>query len=307
MRETSSTATSTVQTTKKTPFGVAFRGVCMGLAELVPGISGGTIAFVTGIYSELVTALASFGPQSIALLRRPRAFWQHHNLGFLLSLAIGMGVGVLALAPVVRFLLAHAAPLLWAFFFGLILASVFFIGRARSRPVLLRFGALGVILGTAFLFLPIGQMQGSWLALFLGGAIAVCAWILPAVSGSFVLLLLGLYDDVIVAIADLDFVKLSAVGLGCAVGLASFVRILSWLMQHHEDRLLSLLTGFMAVALAKLWPWQNSDAGTLMQSLLSPAEYASLTGQSAYLVAVVPAFAAGVIVLWLLQRVTRQA
>ena len=279
----------------------------MGLAELVPGISGGTIAFVTGIYTELVNSLASFGPQSLVLLRRPQAFWHHHNLGFLLSLAVGMVVGVLALAPVVRLLLAHAAPLLWAFFFGLILASVVFIGRARTRAVLARYGTLGIILGAAFLALPTGQVQGSWLALFIGSAIAVCAWILPAVSGSFVLLLLGLYDDVIVAIADFNFLKLSAVGLGCAMGLASFVRMLSWLMQRHEDRLLSLLTGFMAVALAKLWPWQNADAGSLLESLLWPAEYTSLTGQSAYQMGVLPAVAAGVVALWLLQRVTRRA
>ena len=301
------TPTSTVQSTQATRLGVVFRGVCMGLAELVPGISGGTIAFVTGIYTELVNSLASFGPQSLVLLGRPQAFWQHHNLGFLLSLAVGMVVGVLALAPVVRLLLAHAAPLLWAFFFGLILASVVFIGRARTRAVLARYGTLGIILGAAFLALPTGQVQGSWLALFIGSAIAVCAWILPAVSGSFVLLLLGLYDDVIVAIADFNFLKLSAVGLGCAMGLASFVRMLSWLMQRHEDRLLSLLTGFMAVALAKLWPWQNADAGSLLESLLWPAEYTSLTGQSAYQMGVLPAVAAGVVALWLLQRVTRRA
>ena len=301
------TPTSTVQSAQVTRLGVVFRGVCMGLAELVPGISGGTIAFVTGIYTELVNSLASFGPQSLVLLRRPQAFWHHHNLGFLLSLAVGMVVGVLALAPVVRLLLAHAAPLLWAFFFGLILASVGFIGRARSRAVLARYGTLGIILGAVFLALPTGQVQGSWLALFIGSAIAVCAWILPAVSGSFVLLLLGLYDDVIVAIADFNFLKLSAVGLGCAIGLASFVRMLSWLMQRHEDRLLSLLTGFMAVALAKLWPWQNADAESLLESLLWPAEYASLTGQSAYLMGVLPAVAAGVVALWLLQRVTRRA
>jgi len=298
---------ATSEPTQTTPIGVALRGVCMGLAELVPGISGGTIAFVTGIYSQLVTALASFGPQSIGLLRHPQAFWQQHNLGFLLSLAAGMGAGIIALAPVVRMLLAQAAPLLWAFFFGVILASVVFIGRARAPLTLLRYGTLGAILGVAFLSLPIGQLQGSWLALFIGGAIAVCAWILPAVSGSFVLLVLGLYDDVIVAIADLDFLKLSAVALGCAVGLASFVRLLSWLIAHHEDRLLSLLTGFMAVALVKLWPWQNSDAGTLIESLLWPAQYVSLTGQSAYLLGVLPAVVFGVIALWLMQRVTQPA
>ena len=204
-------------------------------------------------------------------------------------------------------LLANAAPLLWAFFFGLIWASVIFIGRARSRQALRSYGSLGLLLGFGFLLLPMGQIESTWLTLFVGGAIAVCAWILPAVSGSFVLLLLGLYDDVIIAISELDLMSLSAVALGCATGLALFVRALSWLLQHHEDRLLSLLTGFMAVALVKLWPWQDSDAGTLIESLLWPAQYVSLTGQSAYLLGVLPAVALGVIALWLLQRVTKPA
>ncbi|NCF33415.1 MAG: DUF368 domain-containing protein [Proteobacteria bacterium] len=291
----------------KTTLGVMFRGGCMGLAELVPGISGGTIAFVTGIYAELVGTLAQFGPRSITLLGQPKVFWRHHNLGFLCALVGGMGIGILALAPVVRFLLANAAPMLWAFFFGLIWASVIFIGRSRSQVALLKFGSLGLLLGMGFLMLPTGQIESSWLTLFFAGAIAVCAWILPAVSGSFVLLLLGLYDDVIIAISELNLFLLSAVALGCASGLALFVRALSWLLRHHEDRLLSLLTGFMAVALAKLWPWQNVEAQSFSEGLLWPADYAALTGQSDYLMWVGPALVLGFFALWLLQRVTRPA
>ncbi len=279
----------------------------MGVAELVPGISGGTIAFVTGIYAELVGTLARFGPRSVPLLAQPQRFWQHHNLTFLSSLALGMGIGVVALAPVVRFLLTTAAPLLWSFFFGLICASVILIGRSRSRVALLSYGSLGLLLGLAFLLLPIAQIEASWLTLFIGGAIAVCAWILPAVSGSFVLLLLGLYDDVIVAITEFDLVLLSAIALGCAAGLALFVRLLSWLLKYHEDRLLALLTGFMAMALAKLWPWQNAQAQRTIDALLSPEEYALLTGQTDYLLWVGPAALLGFMALWLLQRVTRQS
>lgn len=291
----------------KSTLGVMFRGACMGLAELVPGISGGTIAFVTGIYAELVGTLARFGPASIVQLAQPKAFWQQHNLGFLLSLGVGMGLGIIMLAPGVRFLLANAAPLLWAFFFGLIWASVIFIGRARSRQGLRSYGSLGLLLGFGFLLLPMGQIESTWLTLFVGGAIAVCAWILPAVSGSFVLLLLGLYDDVIIAISELDLMSLSAVALGCATGLALFVRALSWLLQHHEDRLLSLLTGFMAIALAKLWPWQDADAKVFFEGLLWPDQYVALTGQSDYVIWVGPAAMLGFLALWLLQRVTRQA
>ena len=279
----------------------------MGLAELVPGISGGTIAFVTGIYAQLVGTLARFGPASIVQLGRPKLFWQQHNLGFLLSLGFGMCLGIILLAPGVRFLLANAAPLLWAFFFGLIWASVIFIGRARRRQTLRSYGSLGLLLGFGFLLLPMGQFESSWLSLFIGGAIAVCAWILPAVSGSFVLLLLGLYDDVIVAISDLDLMSLSAVALGCLTGLALFVRALHWLLKNYEDRLLSALTGFMAVALAKLWPWQDADAKVFFEGLLWPDQYAALTGQSDYVIWVGPTAVLGFLALWLLQRVTRQA
>ena len=279
----------------------------MGLAELVPGISGGTIAFVTGIYAQLVGTLQRFGPASIVQLGQPKLFWQQHNLGFLLSLGFGMGLGIILLAPGVRFLLANAAPLLWAFFFGLIWASVIFIGRARRRQTLRSYGSLGLLLGFGFLLLPTGQFESSWLSLFIGGAIAVCAWILPAVSGSFVLLLLGLYDDVIVAISDLELMSLSAVALGCLTGLALFVRALHWLLKNYEDRLLSALTGFMAVALAKLWPWQDADAKVFFEGLLWPDQYAALTGQSDYVIWVGPTAVLGFLALWLLQRVTRQA
>ena len=291
----------------KISLGIMFRGACMGLAELVPGISGGTIAFVTGIYAQLVGTLARFGPASIVQLGQPKLFWQQHNLGFLLSLVFGMGLGIILLAPGVRFLLANAAPLLWAFFFGLIWASVIFIGRARSRQTLRSYGSLGLLLGFGFLLLPTGQFESSWLSLFIGGAIAVCAWILPAVSGSFVLLLLGLYDDVIVAISDLDLMSLSAVALGCLTGLALFVRALHWLLKNYEDRLLSALTGFMAIALAKLWPWQDADAKVFFEGLLWPDQYAALTGQSDYVIWVGPTAVLGFLALWLLQRVTRQA
>ena len=291
----------------KISLGIMFRGACMGLAELVPGISGGTIAFVTGIYAQLVGTLARFGPASIVQLGQPKLFWQQHNLGFLLSLVFGMGLGIILLAPGVRFLLANAAPLLWAFFFGLIWASVIFIGRARSRQTLRSYGSLGLLLGFGFLLLPMGQFESSWLSFFIGGAIAVCAWILPAVSGSFVLLLLGLYDDVIVAISDLDLMSLSAVALGCLTGLALFVRALHWLLKNYEDRLLSALTGFMAIALAKLWPWQDADARVFFEGLLWPDQYAALTGQSDYVIWVGPTAVLGFLALWLLQRVTRQA
>jgi putative membrane protein len=184
--------------------GVFVRGLLMGVAELVPGVSGGTIAFISGIYYRLIGALASFGPTSLTLLSHPRRFWQHHQLSFLMVLAAGMGVGILVFARLIGFMLDVAAPVLWAFFFGVIAASVYQIGVGRSARNLRIFGAVGAVLGFGFLSLPPQDFSGSLVALFFAGMVAVCAWILPGISGSFVLLLLGLYTDVIAAVNSID-------------------------------------------------------------------------------------------------------
>ena len=153
----------------------------MGLAELVPGVSGGTIAFISGIYYRLVGALASFGPGSLTMLRHPSRFWQHHQLGFLTTLAAGMGAGILIFARLIGFMLEAAAPVLWAFFFGVIAVSVYQIGVARRFRNLLVFGGLGLVLGFGFLSLPPQDFSGSLTALFFAGMVAVCAWILPGI------------------------------------------------------------------------------------------------------------------------------
>ncbi|MEC8618633.1 MAG: DUF368 domain-containing protein, partial [Pseudomonadota bacterium] len=173
------------------PREVFVRGVLMGLAELVPGVSGGTIAFISGIYYQLVSALSSFGPLSFKLAMQPRQFWLHHHLGFLLALVVGMVAGILVFARLIEFMMEAAEPVLWAFFFGVIAVSVLQIGAARSPRYLAAYGALGVLAGLLFLSLPSVDMSESMFVLFVAGMVAVSAWILPGISGSFVLLLLG--------------------------------------------------------------------------------------------------------------------
>ena len=237
--------------------GIYLRGVAMGIAELVPGVSGGTIAFVSGIYRELVSSLAAFGPNSVVMLFGDRQrFWRHHNGSFLLWLGLGMLTSVLLFAKALNYSIATAPTLVWGFFFGLIAASVVDIGRARGRVSLATLGVLGLGLGFAVSRLPAMSGDPQWWMYFAGGALAVCAWLLPAISGSFVLLLLGLYTSVLGALSALDVSILPVFLLGCVTGLSLFSKLLAYLMRRYSEPILSVLTGFMAGALVKLWPWQ---------------------------------------------------
>lgn len=278
--------------------GVLARGMAMGVAELVPGISGGTIAFVTGIYEELVGTLAGLRPGALGVWWRHGlgAFWRDHNLTFLAVLGLGMVLAVLAFARLLGYLLDEAAPVVWAFFFGLIAASVVYIGRARRLAQLAGYGLLGLLL--AYLVLQLSVRTGPaplWMY-FLGGALAVSAWLLPAVSGSFLLLALGLYEPVLRAFNAGEWLIPMVLAGGCAVGLLAFSRLLHWLMSHFREPLLALLTGFMAGSLGRLWPWRSGDA------LLSPEAYAQVTGEPALALPALAAGVAGVLALWLLSR-----
>jgi putative membrane protein len=279
---------------------VAVRGMAMGIAELVPGVSGGTIAFVTGIYDELIRSLAGLGPASLGVLRRHgfAAFWQGHNLSFLTVLALGMMLAVVIFAQLMEYLLDHLPTLVWAFFFGLIAASVVHIGRQLPRRPLLAFGLVGVLL--AGLMLQIGFRDGAapvWM-FFLGGILAVSAWLLPAVSGSFLLLALGLYEPVLRAFNAGQWLIPLTLAAGCVVGLLVFSRALHWLMQRLREPVLALLTGFMAGSLPRLWPWQSEGAW------LSPGGYEALTGRPALAWEALAVTGLGMLALWLLGRLS---
>jgi putative membrane protein len=277
--------------------GYVWRGMLMGIAEVVPGVSGGTMAFVTGIYQELISTLAKFGTQSVPMLVRPGIFYTAHNLRFLLSLGIGMLLGILLFAQLMQYLLGNYQPVVWAFFSGVIAMSVIVIGRLRPPRVLLVWAPLGLLSGASLLWLPMDAGQAGLLEIFAGSALAVCAWLLPAVSGSFVLLALGLYDQVIHAIAALEWSVLLTVAAGCASGLLVFAKLLAWLLRRYREALLSFLTGFMFGSIAKLWPWQDTAGG-----LLSPEGFASLYAVNAQVLAAASMFLTGAFVLWLLTK-----
>ena len=266
-------------------------GLMMGAAEVVPGVSGGTIAFVSGLYERLVSGISRMTP--LALMELPEAgirdWWRSHDINFLLLLFGAMGVSVVILARGVSYLLEYHPVAIWSFFFGLILASVFVVGRRlefRRVPVCMSLG-WGIAIGLLLTRLAPVEAEVTPLALFAGGSIAVCAWILPGLSGSFVLLTLGLYTSVITAIRNLDLPTLFWLGLGCVVGILAFSRVLSMLLARFHDVTLALLAGFMVGSLVRVWPWQhtssyqiNPDGGRIpvVQEPVLPASYEQLTG-----------------------------
>ena len=253
--------------------GVFVRGIAMGAADVVPGVSGGTVAFITGIYDQLIESLKACNLQALKLLFKsgPLACWEYINGGFLLSLVLGIAVSVASLARVISYgLEEHPLPLA-ALFFGLILASALIVFRQipqSSRHIgWLLFGIVfAVVIGE----IRPAEIAATPLSLFLSGALAICAMILPRISGSFILLLLDMYEPVIGAIKQFDIVSLLSFMAGCAVGLMLFVRLLSWLMHHHRPQLLASLTGILLGSLTIIWPWKLDAQGQLLAESLAP-------------------------------------
>ncbi len=251
---------------------VAIKGACMGAADVIPGVSGGTIAFIMGIYDEFVGSLASINAEAVKLLLsgRFKAFWKHINGSFLLSLFIGIGCSVVLLAGLMQYLLAHQPIQTWAFFFGLIVASSLFILRGIKgwgiKEILLVI--LGILLGVAICTLtPTQTPDGLWF-IFLSGALAICAMILPGISGSFILLILGKYQFIMGAISDLvtgvnigaNLLIIGIFLIGAVIGILAFSKFLHWLLARWQKETMIALAGFIIGSLVKVWPWSNMEA-----------------------------------------------
>lgn len=294
------------------PFLLFAKGMAMGAADVVPGVSGGTIAFITGIYDELLRSIAQVPLALRQLLRgRVREAWQTANARFLLVLLGGVLCSVLSLARLIGWLLVHQPILLWSFFFGLILVSVWLVGRQVSRWHLP--GIVSLLLGVALAWWITVAAPMQWghdpLSLVLAGAIAICAMILPGISGSFLLVLMGLYGFILEALIHLDLGVLGLFAAGCIAGLLSVAHLLSWLLTHARNLTLNFLTGLMIGSLNKVWPWKETlswrtDRHGLQQPLLEqavlPGRYAELTAQDPQLwPALALALAAIVLVLGL--------
>jgi len=265
-------------------FGIAIKGACMGAADVIPGVSGGTIAFIMGIYDEFVGSIASINSEAVKLLfhGRFKDFWKHINGSFLLSLVIGIGISIAVLAGFMQYLLNSHPIQTWAFFFGLIVASSIFILRGISgwkvREGL--FLVFGIILGAVICTLSPTQTPDALWFIFLSGAIAICAMILPGISGSFILLILGKYEfimsQITTCISNLGALVgspgsdsgllWSSIGIlaifliGAVTGILAFSKFLHWLLARWNKETLIILAGFIIGSLVKVWPWSNTEA-----------------------------------------------
>jgi putative membrane protein len=247
---------------------VALKGFFMGAANVVPGVSGGTIALITGIYKEIIDALGSLTSKETwkALFRGDfKGFWKEVHGTFLVWLAIGVVTSVLTLSKLMDYVLDNYPVQTWAFFFGLIVASAIIMfkgirGWGVKEVLFVLFGVgLGLLLG----HLTPTETPNTWPVFFLCGAIAVCTMILPGVSGSFVLVLLGKYDEIMEALAELDWPVLIVFGLGCVVGILLFSHFLRWLLARFEKQTMLVLLGFVVGSLVKIWPWSNPEVQVL--------------------------------------------
>lgn len=242
---------------------VVLKGFCMGAADVVPGVSGGTMALIMGIYEELISSIRMIGQPQLwrALLRfQILKVMKLINVYFLAALFVGIVVAIVTLAPYLEWLLEEKPVLLWSFFFGLIIASVLTVGRRIKEwtPVLW----MALIIGTILAFVIVGlvptQTPESWWFLIVSSAFASCAMILPGISGAFILVLIGKYQFALSAVNDRDIISIGLIGLGAAVGLVTFAQLLGWLFKRFPNVTLALLTGLMAGSLRKIWPWKET-------------------------------------------------
>lgn len=258
----------------------------MGSADVVPGVSGGTIAFITGIYEELINSIKSIDLGALKVLRKEGigAAWNHINGWFLTAVFGGILISVFTLAKALRYLLENETVLLWSFFLGLILASSIFVGR-QIRKWTLPVGALALA-GTAIglvisLSTEFSTPQETWFV-FVAGAIAICAMILPGISGSFILVIMGQYAYILESVDNRDYKVILVFMAGAAVGLLSFARLVSFLFKRFRDGTIAVLTGFIVGFLPKVWPWKVATAEQLKSGLgemVMPEEYALRMGQ----------------------------
>ena len=240
---------------------LSLKGIAMGAADVVPGVSGGTIAFISGIYEELITSINNVNISLLKTFYKDgfKAGWKQLNGNFLIALFLGIGISIVSLAKGLKWLLENEPVLLWSFFFGLVLASILFVGKQITKWNL--WVVIGLIVGTFLAFyittLPSLSSNDSYWFLFLAGALAICAMILPGISGAFILVLLGAYGPVLDALNNRDVKTLAIIGCGAIVGILSFSKLLKWLFKHYHNLTLAILTGFIFGSLNKIWPWKK--------------------------------------------------
>lgn len=294
---------------------LVLKGIGMGAADVIPGVSGGTIAFISGIYEELLDSIRSFNLTALRKLLRLdlRGFWRHINGSFLFSVLAGIAISIFSLAKLMKYLLETHPIFIWSFFFGLIIASAWLVAREVKRWGVGTVVALvaGTVAAYMITVLSPASTPDTWWFIMLSGAIAICAMILPGISGAFILLLLGKYAYIIGAVSAFNIPVLLLFAVGAVVGIISFSHLLSWLLAKHHGMTVALLTGFMVGSLNKIWPWKEvletyTDSHGAVQPLVErnilPAAFEQLTGQPAMLGWAVLFMVAGFGLIWGIEK-----
>lgn len=294
---------------------ISLKGMGMGAADVVPGVSGGTIAFITGIYEELINSLKSINGSAVKLLLqfKLKEFWQSINGNFLLALFVGIFLSFLSLAKLIKYFLAEEPILIWSFFFGLIVASAIVVARKITAWKLRTIIAMILGIGIAYMVTVVtpAETPTSYWFLFLSGALAICAMILPGISGAFILLLLGKYEYILNAISSFKLDVIAVVGAGAVIGLLSFSNLLSWLLKKYHNMTIGLLAGFMIGSLNKVWPWKNTISTfldrhgvekPLLQENILPNTFEKIMGQDSELLFAILLAIAGFLLIWMMEK-----
>lgn len=297
---------------------VGLKGCAMGMADVVPGVSGGTIAFISGIYEELLNSIKSIDLEAIKLLftGKFRALWEKINGKFLFSLIAGIGVAILSMARVMTYMLENHPIITWSFFFGLIIASALMVAREVNRwsAISVVTMIIGVVLSYWITIVSPATTPNDWWFVMLSGAIAICAMILPGISGAFILLLMGKYMFIMEAVTELNIGILLLFAVGAVAGIVSFSHVLSWLLAKWHDATVTMLMGFMIGSLNKVWPWKQTletyldSHGVeqpLVQANVSPAQFEVLGGES-HLVLAIVSCVAGFALIYVIEMIGKR-
>jgi putative membrane protein len=293
------------------------KGMAMGAADVIPGVSGGTIAFITGIYEELINSIKSVNASLFRTLFREgiAAAWKQLNGNFLVAVFSGILISIFSLARLISWLLTNHQMLVWAFFFGLIIGSAIFVGKKIKKWNTLT--VLMLLAGTTLAYYitiatPATTPEALWF-IFISGGVAICAMILPGISGSFILLLMGKYEYILTAVKEFNAMVLLVFGLGCVTGIIAFSNIIAWLFRKFHNATLALLTGFMIGSLNKLWPWKqvveerlnsHGELVPFLEQSISPARFVELTGQSTLMLPILVCALAGLLLIFVFEKLT---
>ncbi|MBZ4652480.1 MAG: hypothetical protein JG761_1280 [Proteiniphilum sp.] len=298
---------------------LTLKGMAMGAADVVPGVSGGTIALITGIYEELIFSIKSINLKALKLLftGKGAAFWKAINGNFLLSVLLGIGISIFSLARGLTYLLEHYPILVWSFFFGLIIASAIYVARTiqtwNAGAVIA--GIAGIAIAYFITVISPTEANPTWIYIFFSGMIAICAMILPGISGSFILVLLGMYPFIMGAVGDLNIPVLLVFVAGAAIGIIAFSNFLSWLLKNFHTLTIALLSGFMVGSLNKIWPWKevtesfidrHGEVRPLTERNILPGTYETLTGNESWLWGAILFLIAGFVLIFAIEGATKR-